>query len=260
MKPNKLIIFGGTSSIAKLVVPQLGFMDSEIYFINRLSEKNKLSNHHKNKNEILINFQEVSILEDHIDEIFKRFSNEPVAVINFLGTFGLIENLNNFDVSSALETNRQNLLPFLLIAKLAKNLSSGSLVISFSGAGVGGSNLDDSSIGYLGAKASMSILIESFDRQLAERNIRIGLVSPGAFQSPMQRAVARANDLVIPISRINSAKQLEEEPSSPEKLITLLKYLIENPRLLGGRSWSANFDKLGVKDMNAEFGRMRRVY
>jgi NAD(P)-dependent dehydrogenase (short-subunit alcohol dehydrogenase family) len=172
----------------------------------------------------------------------------------------LIENLNNFDVSSALETNRQNLLPFLLIAKLAKNLSSGSLVISFSGAGVGGSNLDDSSIGYLGAKASMSILIESFDRQLAERNIRIGLVSPGAFQSPMQRAVARANDLVIPISRINSAKQLEEEPSSPEKLITLLKYLIENPRLLGGRSWSANFDKLGVKDMNAEFGRMRRVY
>jgi hypothetical protein len=76
----------------------------------------------------------------------------------------------------------------------------------------------------------------------------------------MQRAVARASAIDIPIARINKAKQIENEPPSPEKLIALLKYLIENPRLLGGRSWSANFDKLGVKDMNAEFGRMRRVY
>lgn len=260
MKPNRLIVFGSTSSIAKLVVPKLGFIDSEIYFINRQSEKNELSNHSKNDNEILVNFQEISILENQITEVFKRFNNEPIAVINFLGTFGLIENLYNLDVSSALETNQQNLLPFLLIAKLAKHLSSGSMIISFSGAGVGGSNLDDSSIGYLGAKASMSILIESLDRQLAERNIRIGLVSPGAFQSPMQRAVAGASDMDVPISRIDMAKQLEEKPSSPEKLIVLLKYLIENPKLLGGRSWSANFDKIGSRDLNSEFGRMRRVF
>jgi hypothetical protein len=36
MKPHKLIVFGGTSSIAKLVVSELGFVNSEIYYVNRI--------------------------------------------------------------------------------------------------------------------------------------------------------------------------------------------------------------------------------
>ena len=260
MKPSALIIFGSTSSIAKIVVPELGFTPSKTYFINRCSKNNKTINYDKNNNQVMLNFHDVSILENQIVNVFRKFHNEPVAVINFLGNFGSIENLVNLDVSSALETNRQNLLPFLLIAKLAKNLSAGSLVISFSGAGVGGSNLDDSSLGYLSAKASMSVLVENLDRQLAELKIRIGLVSPGAFQSPMQRAVARASAIDIPIARINKAKQIENELPSPEKLIALLKYLIENPKSLGGRCWSANFDTLGFEDKSTEFGRMRRTH
>jgi len=260
MMPKILIVLGGTSSIANLVVPKLGFDNSKIYYVNRLNINNQLNLKSKKKDTTLIDFGDLQVLEKTLKKFLKQFENEPVVVMNFLGNFGLVESLSRLDVSTALETNKQNLSPFLLIAKLAKNLCSGSIVISFSGAGVGGSNLDDSSLGYLAAKASMSILVEPLDQQLAAHNVRFGLVSPGAFWSPLQKIVAAANTQDIPKSRINRAKQLKNKSSSPEKLIFLLKFLIENPEELGGRSWSANFDSVESKNLSVDFGKMRRLY
>ena len=260
MKPHKLIVFGGTSSIAKLVVSELGFVNSEIYFVNRTRNRYRYSKNSKDKNETLIDFHNLPLFEKKINKLFQSFGSSPVAVINFFGTLGSIESLSEISLISTLETNRQNLLPFCLIAKAAAKLPSGSVLISFSGAGIGGSNLDDSSLGYLAAKASMSFLVEVFDRQLMDKGIRIGLVSPGPFLSPMQIAVATTKSSSVPVDRINRAKVLLDKPSSPVKLIALLRHLLSHPEVLGGRTWSANFDDLKSISLVTDFGRMRRVH
>ena len=260
MKPHKLIVFGGTSSIAKLVVSELGFVNSEIYYVNRIRKRYKYFSNIKNKNETLINFHNIPLFEKKINKLFQSFGSSPVAVINFFGTFGSIESLSELSVISTLDTNRQNLLPFCLIAKAAANLPSGSVLISFAGAGIGGSNLDDSSLGYLAAKASMSLLVEVIDRQLMEIGVRIGLVSPGAFLSPLQIAVAKTKSINVPMDRVNRAKALLVQPSSPAKLIALLNHLLIHPEVLGGRTWSANFDNLQSDNLVTDFGRMRRVH
>lgn len=260
MKPHKLIVFGGTSSISKLVVSKLGFTNSEIYYVNRIRKRHKYFIDSKNNNETLIDFNNIALFEKKIDKLFQSFGSSPVAVINFLGTFGSIESLSELNLISALDTIKQNLLPFCLIAKAATNLPSGSVIISFAGAGVGGSNLDDSSLGYLAAKASMSLLVESIDNQLIENGVRIGLVSPGPFISPMQIAVARTKSSNVPLDRVNRAKALLDTPSSPAKLIALLKFLLLHPEVLGGRTWSANFDNLQLDNLVTNFGRMRRIH
>jgi len=260
MKPQKLIVFGGTSSISKLVVSELGFVNSEIYYVNRIKKRHKYVNDGKNKNEIYISFHNIALAEKKIVRLFQSFGDSPVAVINFFGTFGSIESLSELRLISTLDTNSQNILPFLLIAKAAVNLNSGSVLISFAGAGVGGSNLDDSSLGYLAAKASMSVLVEVIDNQLSRNGVRLGLVSPGPFVSPMQIAVARTGSSNVPVDRVNRAKALLDNPPSPAKLIALLKHLLLHPNLLGGRTWSANYDDLESENLVTDFGRMRRIH
>jgi NAD(P)-dependent dehydrogenase (short-subunit alcohol dehydrogenase family) len=175
-----------------------------------------------------------------------------------MGSYGKIQAVDDLDIEDALLTNSSNLTPFLLIAKIAKVLPAGSRVISFSGAGVGGDNLDDSSLGYLAAKASMAVLAEAIDQQLEKHGVRFGLISPGAFPSRMQEVVSKENSNKIPEKRVLRAKEVMTSMPSPKKLVNLIEFLAANPRQLGGRTWSANFDDL--TDQVGNFGKLRRIY
>ena len=258
MNYNQLVIFGSTSSIAKALLPSLDFEPNQILSIDRLSNKQVVNEYIPEKNQFRIDWSDVSGIEEFVSKILNDCLIGPVLILNFMGSFGQIERIEKLDIADALSTNSKNLLPFLLVAKLAKFMLPGTQIISFSGAGVGGDNLDDSSLGYLASKASMALLTESIDQQLAPYEIRFGLIAPGAFPSRMQEVVAQENPRKIPELRISRAKEVMSSSASTEKLAHLVAFLADNPHLLGGRTWSANFDDLTDKQGN--FGKLRRFH
>jgi NAD(P)-dependent dehydrogenase (short-subunit alcohol dehydrogenase family) len=258
MNINQLVIFGSTSSIAKALLPNLNIEPNHIFSVDRVNSKQNANGFIPRENQFRLDWDDVSEIEKFIATILNERLVGPVLVLNFMGYFGQIERIEDLDIADALTTNSKNLLPFLLLAKHAKLMPPGTRIISFSGAGVGGDNLDDSSLGYLAAKASMALLAESIDQQLARYEIRFGLIAPGAFPSRMQAVVAQEDSRKIPELRISRAKEVMSSNASTEKLAHLVGFLADNPDLLGGRTWSANFDVL--TDQQGNFGRLRRFH
>jgi NAD(P)-dependent dehydrogenase (short-subunit alcohol dehydrogenase family) len=253
---KSLVVFGSTSSIARVLIPKLNFDPSLIFSFDRAGTHQNVNTFIPEGNQNRSDWVNFNEIESNL--IPKLNFTDPVLVLNFMGYFGSIQTIDELDIEDTLLTNEMNLFPFFLIAKLAKYLPSNSRIISFSGAGVGGENLDDSSFGYLSAKASMSILNEAIDQQLAKHDIRFGLISPGAFPSRMQEVVSQESSNKIPESRVARAKDVMMGVPSAERLAKLVIFLADNPQLLGGRTWSASFDDL--TDQGGNFGKLRRIY
>jgi NAD(P)-dependent dehydrogenase (short-subunit alcohol dehydrogenase family) len=258
MNIKTLIVFGSTSSIAKVLLPDLNFEPNQIFSFDRVKSKQDLNEYIPKANQHHLDWNDLNKIEKSIGKSMNANFAEPILVLNFMGVYGSIQKIDELDIEDALLTNSMNLLPFFLIAKIAKTLPTGTRIISFSGAGVGGDNLDDSSLGYLAAKASMAILTEAIDQQLAKHGVRFGLISPGAFPSRMQEVVSQESTKKIPELRVSRAKEVMMSVPSTERLAKLVIFLADNAHLLGGRTWSANFDELVNQDGN--FGKLRRIY
>jgi NAD(P)-dependent dehydrogenase (short-subunit alcohol dehydrogenase family) len=255
---HRLVVFGSTSSIAKILLPTLGFEPNEILSFDRDRSQSGSNEFIPLDNQYSLDWSKVSAVETLVLKVLSERVQEPVLVLNFMGHFGNIQTIDELDIQDVIVTTSNNLIPFLISAKIASSFSPGSKVIAFSGAGVGGNNLDDSSIGYLAAKASMAVLIESIDRQLCSKGVRFGLIAPGAFPSQMQYAVAIQQPEKLPNDRVMRARDTMNSNPSVDKLSNLVKFLNSNPEQLGGRTWSANFDELTNHGDN--FGRLRRIY
>jgi len=253
---KSLVVFGSTSSIAKALIPNLNIDPSLIFSFDRAGTLQNVNTFIPEVNQNRFDWVNFNEIESNL--VPKLNFTDPVLVLNFMGYFGSIQTIDELDIEDTLLTNQMNLFPFFLIAKLAKYLPPNSRIISFSGAGVGGENLDDSSFGYLSAKASMSILNEAIDQQLAKRDIRFGLISPGAFPSRMQEVVSQESSNKIPELRVARAKEVMTSAPSTERLAKLILFLADNADLLGGRTWSANYDELTAQGGN--FGKLRRIY
>jgi NAD(P)-dependent dehydrogenase (short-subunit alcohol dehydrogenase family) len=253
---DTLLVFGSTSSIAKAVIPELNFEPNRIFSFDRVNNSQSINPFIPEANQYRCNWDDLTDVESYLN--LKLKFSEPLLVLNFMGHFGSIKKIDELDIEDALMTSESNLIPFFLIAKMAKCLPPNTRIISFSGAGVGGDNLDDSSLGYLAAKASMAVLAEAIDQQMAKRGIRFGLISPGAFPSRMQEAVSQESPTKIPELRVMRAKEVMASKPSTKKLVALIGFLAANPELLGGRTWSANFDDL--TDHGGNFGKLRRIY
>jgi NAD(P)-dependent dehydrogenase (short-subunit alcohol dehydrogenase family) len=259
MKNRKLLILGSSSSIARYIVPNLDFDPDSIHNINRINDSRKDSVI-ANPQSLNLNFENSKESVRQISSLVESFRGIPVIAINFLGSFGEVSNLSELDIENSLTTCRQNLLPYFILAKAGMSFPKGSAIIGFSGAGVGGQNLDDSSFGYLASKAAMVVMSEVIDRQLMQNGVRFGLVAPGAFPSPMQEKVAKASSKSISLDRIRKAKEINSSSATPEKLVNTLNFLIQNHTELGGRVWSANFDPLVANNSREDFGKMRRIF
>jgi NAD(P)-dependent dehydrogenase (short-subunit alcohol dehydrogenase family) len=258
MKISTLFVFGSTSSIAKAVLPELDVKPSRIFSIDRVGLNQEANDYIPEANQFRLDWDNIIDIESLVVSRLSENISDSLLILNFMGSYGKIQAVDDLDIDDALLTNSGNLTPFLLIAKIAKFLPAGSRVISFSGAGVGGDNLDDSSLGYLAAKASMAILAEAIDQQLEKHGVRFGLISPGAFPSRMQEVVSRENSNKIPEKRVLRAKEVMTSTPSTQKLVNLIEFLAANPQHLGGRTWSANFDDLTPQVGN--FGKLRRIY
>jgi hypothetical protein len=255
---HRLVVFGSTSSIAKFLLPTLGFEPNEILSFDRDGSQSGANEFIPRDNQYSLNWGNTPGAETLILDVLCDRVKEPVLVLNFMGHFGNIQSIDDLDIQDAIGTTSNNLIPFLISAKIGTSLLPGSKVIAFSGAGVGGNNLDDSSIGYLAAKASMAVLIEAIDLQLCSKGVRFGLIAPGAFPSRMQYAVAVQDPEKLSNDRVLRARETMKNTPSVDKLTNLVKFLNANPEQLGGRTWSANFDDLTNHEDN--FGRLRRIY
>jgi len=255
---KQLVVLGSTSSIAKAILPTIEVDPRQIFTFDRVNSNLLANTWIPRMNQFQIEWGSSTEIERNILDKLLDCISGPVLLINFMGLFGKVQKIDNLDIEDALSTFSGNMLPFLLAAKIAISIPRGSSIVSFSGAGVGGDNLDDSSIGYLAAKSSMGLLTEVIDHQLSPHGNRYGLISPGAFPSRMQGVVAADLTGSIPETRKLRAQEVMNSRPSTENLSRLIHFLAANPEQLGGRTWSANFDELRNQDGN--FGKLRRVY
>jgi NADP-dependent 3-hydroxy acid dehydrogenase YdfG len=254
LKRRSLIVLGADSSIAQFVVPKLISHFSNTISISRSGKP--------------IDWAGVNLKVDLTDEkglissIHQTLGSDDalVTVLNFTGYFGKVASFDNTEIVDILDANSKNLALYFSAAKLLSTLPPDSVLISFCGGGVGGANLDDSSLGYLSAKASISIINEAINNQLGVNRLYSALISPGAFPSRMQDAVAQASEGDIPTSRIEASKDISLNVALLENLVELILWVVENPKNSGGRLFSAAFDLPLPSLLTEHFGKIRRVY
>lgn len=258
MEFEKIFAVGANSSIASYLMGNKLFEKDRIFgTVRKISnteiswaeEKNIYETDFPNNEDSFINFA----------NLLCPMNKERVLLINFIGVFGQVEKKVNLNVADTLNIIDQNLGSFLKLIKFFGLLPSGSMMVSFSGAGVGGDNMDNSSPGYLASKLSIAGLTEVFNRDFERQNKHLALIAPGPFPSPMQEAVALAPPgTVSDISR-NKALEVDASDYKIQNLADTLKWITMNPKAAGGRTWSAQFDKFdsGLKTKN--YGLLRRI-
>jgi len=257
---TKVLIAGANSHIASLCIPELKLGNSEVFVVTReqLSSSYKISGRNAT-NLIIKDYKPVEMLKT-LKSFLDLNSEDSLLILNFIGNFGTIDSIEDLDLINFGYQVNENLIPFLLLAKLVINCQDG-LFLSFAGAGVGGENLETASPSYLASKAAMAILIEGLDNQYRDQGIRFCAISPGAFPSKMQEMVAQSmNEKVVSPNRREQALRTLESEVNPTKLIEMINFLIQNPESAGGRIWSANFDQPTVDIENKNFGKLRRIF
>lgn len=260
MENIKVLVAGVNSSIASYVIPKLGIPIRNIYGLRKATSSNAHFDWVNDENLIYNDFLDGKLLMEAVIERLGSDPSVPFLILNFIGTFGLIESATNFHIDEVLSTLELNLRPFLILTKTAQIAPKGSLFLSFSGAGVGGGNLDDSSLGYLASKSAMALLVESLDTKFSENGVRVGLIAPGAFPSRMQDAIAGAPKDAIPVERQQRASLLTSNESHVNRLVDLILWLAVKPSRAGGRIWSAVYDDFPSDEFDRDFGKLRRVY
>ena len=257
---TKVLIAGANSHIASLCIPELNLGNSEVFVVTReeLSSSYKIAG--KNATKLIIkDYKSVEAVQK-LKSLLDLNSEDSLLILNFIGNFGTIATIEDLDLINFGYQVNENLIPFLLLAKLIISCQNG-LFLSFAGAGVGGDNLETASPSYLASKASIAILIEGLDNQYRDQGIRFGAISPGAFPSKMHEMVAHSmNEKVVSPNRREQAVRTLETAVDPTKLIKMINFLIQNPESAGGRIWSANFDQPSGDIDNKNFGKLRRVF
>jgi NAD(P)-dependent dehydrogenase (short-subunit alcohol dehydrogenase family) len=185
--------------------------------------------------------------------------SDRVLIINFIGEFGIIENMESMKPKNVLKTIENNILPFLNLLHLLRMSGKNSMMISFSGAGLGGSNLENASLGYLASKGSMALISEALTMDYASKQKFLCLVAPGPFPSRMQETVA-TNEFPEFESNRSKARSVSYNEGNLVKLLRMVEWLSQNPEQASGRIWSALHDELPPSGMSEQYGRLRRIF
>jgi short-subunit dehydrogenase len=258
MNYDKVLVVGVNSSIASIVLPELDLDKKNTYGISHSLNQESLS--WIEKDNVLISSYPLD--QGSLETLLKRIiplRNEKVLVLNFAGIFGTPAPLKDLNTNSVLETVNQNLSQFLSVAKIFFSLPSNSFLVGFSGGGVGGDNMDATSLGYLLSKISLAGVVEVLDRELKNENKRITLIAPGPFPSAMQEAVSNApTGLVSNVARKN-AQEVQASGDKLKKLAQAINWVSSNPQQAGGKIWSAQRDDFSQIPDRKNFGFLRRV-
>lgn len=259
---QRLIVIGANSGIAHQVAFQWERSFAELVLVVRNSAEFETKQWQKlSTKPALVVESGLSSRKDEeaLKEVFIS-SQQPTLVINFAGYFGEPSNWEDTDLEEILRVVSNNLSSFLVAAKSAKYLPEFSLLVGFSGAGIGGPNVDLASLGYTLSKSALAGVVEALDKELTDNNVHLCLVAPGAFPTKMQQAVAEA-----PTTQVNSKSKIQAQntmSTTPDasRLISLFDFLLDSPSRAGGRIWSAGRDELeSLASPDGEFGKIRRA-
>lgn len=263
--PRIALVFGGTSSIALNVFPRISPIFEKVYWYSRPNTSIPVSRIKAQLRDPKIEYVEIGIgeLNGRIDvsKVWPLQTGlQPVSVLNFTGFLGEASGPLNFDSKEILHVIQENLQTYLsLMEMFIHRAPSGSIYISFAGAGVGGDFPDDSSLGYLASKGVMCIFNEIFHKQLKKISKYTCLVSPGAFPSRMQATVLQSEASSLSQSRKVLAQEVKFDERRTSRLAECLVFLIKNPSNASGRIWSAQHDDFKITT-DANFGKLRRVF
>jgi NAD(P)-dependent dehydrogenase (short-subunit alcohol dehydrogenase family) len=260
VKRDIAVVIGGTSYIANQVLPELNLRVGKTFFIVRDGSIGSVPNTFSNSEVVLVKRFDSETIES-VKQHIALEADTKLLMLNFSGSLGNLFDSDISNVDEFHETFRVNLDPFMQSLKLFSAAGSESLYITFSGAGVGGNSLDDTSLGYLCAKGSIALLVEVLQKRFVSEGKVICSLAPGAFPSRMQQILLdpRLKDHVDK-SRVEAAEKLVANGTSADKLILALDFAINNSSKFGGRLISANFDDFQNQIFNDNFGKLRRVH
>jgi len=258
MNYSKVLIVGLNSSIASFVLPALSFNKEIVYGISRGSINKELG-WIKSDHIFISDYPFTKKFMEKVGNDLSPQGTENVLVLNFSGFFGEPATLRKFVMNDVVDVLNKNLIQFLALSELFLHFPQKSFLIGFSGGGVGGENMDGSSLGYLLSKISLAGLSEILDRDLMEENKRVALIAPGPFPSVMQSAVANAPMGAVSEASRNQAAQADADEEKIAKLTRAIKWVAENPNESGGRIWSAQRDDFSMLQRSKNFGFLRRV-
>jgi hypothetical protein len=254
-----VLIFGAGSSIASYVIPELKkYSKSQILVYRKVPTSfMDIANFEHQKCEF--NFGDELQSFDLFLSRLGIMSTDTLLILNFIGQFGQVESLDVISPELILKTMEDNLLPFLKLLKLLKSAGNESMMIGFSGGGIGGPKLERASLGYLAGKGAIGFISEAVSHELSKQSKSIALIAPGPYPSPMQEAVARSTFYEFEESRRKSKEIIQGEVDS-KRLINLINWVIQNPVSANGRILSALYDEPTLIDNLGDFGFLRRVY
>jgi hypothetical protein len=256
---DHVLVFGAGSSIASYVIPELKKYSSSHIFVYRKVAKGPAGIENSEHRVCEFNFDDKSRSFDLFLSELGIISTDTLLILNFIGQFGEVESTDVISPELILKTMEGNLFPFLKLVKLLKSVGNHSVMIGFSGAGVGGPKLERASLGYLAAKGAMGFISESVSHELRKQSKSLALIAPGPYPSPMQEAVARSTFHEFEESRRRSKEILRGKVDS-KNLIDLIDWVIQNPGSASGRILSALHDKPALIDELGNFGFLRRVF
>ena len=258
MNYDKILVVGGNSSIAGFVMPTLNFDKNILYSIVR--SKKKSNENWVSPNNIFVSdfpISRESLTQMH--ELLAPNKIERILILNFVGVYGKPQPIEILKTQDVLEVINENLGLFINLVKFIFELPRESILISFSGAGVGGDNMDVSSPGYLASKIATAALVETLDEQLRKKNkSRIALVAPGPFPSKMQLEVLDANPGFVSDAARKVAQNVTVTDGKIEKLSEAIKWISNNPETSGGKIWSAIHDDFSNSNFSINYGLLRR--
>ena len=256
---DHVLVFGAGSSIARHVIPELRKYSKSLILIYRKNPTMPLEMDDFDDLVCEFNFDDNLQIFDSFLSKLEIKSSDTLLILNFIGQFGEVESMDVISPDLILRTMEANLFPFLNLIKLLKNAASESVMIGFSGGGIGGPNLDRTSLGYLGGKGAMAFICEAISDELYKQSKSVSLVAPGPFPSQMQAIVAQSTFPEFENNRKKS-NQVMRSDVNPDKLICLIKWIIENPKIANGRILSALHDNPASIRDSTDHGFLRRVY
>ena len=255
---KQVLIIGASSGIATLVLPDFDFDAVTTVVTHRIDARPNLSDRILKLEYLEVDFDENT--GELVEQLLVNFEAEdPVLVISFMGVFGTVAPYEEFEIEDVIRTASKNLRFQLTLQKLSLFLPPGSLILSFSGAGIGGQTFEDASLGYLAGKAAISILNELADMKSKNIDVRMALIAPGPFPTRMQSAVSNAKSGAVSDERRMRARDESDVSERVINVCKMIEWLSMNPHLAGGRIWSAQHDELLVPT-EINFGKIRRIY
>lgn len=176
--------------------------------------------------------------------VFNRIMNTYGRIdvlINCAGVAGPIGALEDVDIGEWENTIDINLVGTVNCTKLAipimKKQGNGS-IINFCGGGVGGDNIKPNLSAYITSKFAVAGFTEAISKELADTDIKINAISPGAVDTQMAKLHGVKGD-------------------TPEKVVGLALFLAETDNNISGKLISAKWDD--YENLDTTYYNLRRT-